>query len=150
MTADARFVYRLEAAQNSSPVQIVVLLYEQLIADLRGALAALEQQNTEQRTNDISHALEIVAHLQGRLDMERGGDVARNLDRFYDLLRRGIVDAQFQQSAEILQRQIKNLVSLREAWVEVARATSNGDTTAATPSAPQPPATNQPAADWRA
>jgi flagellar protein FliS len=150
MSPDARFVYRLEAAQDSGPVQIVVLLYEQLIADLRGALSALEQQNTEQRTSDISHALEIVAHLQGRLDMERGGDVARNLDRFYDLLRKGIIDAQFRQSAEILQMQIKNLVFLREAWVEVARAVSNGDTATPAPSVSESPAPDKPAADWSA
>lgn len=114
--------YRRAAGQSATAVGRVVLLYEQLITDLRRALAALDKNDIEHRTREIDHALTVVGQLQGTLNMEKGGEVARNLQRFYDYLCANLLQAQMQGSKQILQRQIANLVTLREAWKEVDRA----------------------------
>jgi flagellar protein FliS len=109
-------------AQGASPQKLVILLYEQLIQDLHRAVAAIERSDVEQRTQELSHALLILGELQGRLDMERGGEVSSNLDRFYSVLRACLLDAQFSGSKHVLRDQIERLIEVREAWVEVERS----------------------------
>lgn len=103
-------------------MQSVVQLYEQIIEDLRQALKAIEQSQIELRTNKINHAILVIGHLQARLDFQSGGKVAQNLDRLYDVLRRELLQAQFQVSAEILSRRIDDLLTVRAAWQQVERA----------------------------
>jgi flagellar protein FliS len=122
MTLDPRNVYREAAAQGQSPVRLVVLLYEQIIADLRTARAALAAGDIERRTTEISHALHVLGQLQASLDMDRGGDVAQALDRFYVIVRGRLLEAQVRASAQILDEQMQLLLSLREAWVEVEKS----------------------------
>jgi len=117
-----RFSYREAAVQGSSPVRLVVLLYEQLIQDLRRALVALENNDITARTREINHAIVVLGYLQGTLDKERGGAVALNLERFYNQTRTGLLEAHCQQSPTLLERQIKLLMQVRQAWCEVERA----------------------------
>jgi flagellar protein FliS len=121
---DARSSYREAAVRGASPVRLVICLYEQAIEDLRKAVIALEKGDIEARTRGINHALMVIAQLQGSLDMERGGEVARNLARFYGVVRAGLNEAQMKQSARILEEQISQLVVVYEAWLEVERATA--------------------------
>ena len=123
---NARSAYREADVRGASPVRLVVLLYEQAIQDLRQAAQAMDENNIELRTNLINHAIEVIGRLQGTLDMQGGGQVARNLEGFYEGLRAKLCSAQIQQSKEILLRQITDLFALREAWVEVDRAESAG------------------------
>jgi flagellar protein FliS len=119
---DARTSYREAAVRGARPLQLVILLYEQGIDDLRRALAALQRGDIETRTRQINHALVVIGHLQASLDMEQGAQVARNLQRFYHLLRDSLVTAHGKQSVTILQEGITDLMSLREAWIEVERS----------------------------
>jgi flagellar secretion chaperone FliS len=124
--SNPRTAYRETAAGGATAVRLVVLLYEQMIQDLRQASQAIEENNIEVRTNRINHTLDIVCLLQGTLNMEGGGEVALNLVRFYEALRANLCKAQFQVSKETLTRQITDLLALRQAWVEVDRAESAG------------------------
>src|SRR5208337_2851655 len=105
---DPRTAYREASARGVSPVQSVVQLYEQIIEDLRQALQAIEQNQVELRTHKINHAILVIGHLQSRLNFQSGGKVAQNLNRFYDVLRRELLQAQFQGSAEILSGRIND------------------------------------------
>ena len=149
---DAKFSYREAAVRGASPVRLVVCLYEQAIEDLRQAVVALEKGNIESRTRKINHATTVIGQLQGSLDMERGGEVARNLERFYDVIRAGLVEAQLKQSARILEQQISQLVLVYEAWLEVERATatSSSEPQESPESAPAIYAPETSSADWSA
>lgn len=116
---DARSSYRESAVRGASPVRLVLCLYEQAISDLRRAAIALEKGAIEARTRHINHALLVIGQLQGTLDSERGGKVARNLEKFYQVLRTGLVEAQGKQSKQILEQQIAVLAVVHEAWQQV-------------------------------
>jgi flagellar protein FliS len=122
---NARTSYREAAVRGASPVRLVICLYEQALEDLRCALIALEKRDIAARASSINHALSVIAQLQGSLDMERGGDVARNLDRFYGVIRAGLIEAHSRQSAKLLEQQISLLVTIHEAWLEVERITAS-------------------------
>lgn len=119
-----RTAYRETNVRGATAVRLIVLLYEQAIQDLRQAAQAMEENNIEVRTNRINHALEVIARLQVTLDMERGGQVARNLLAFYEALRANLWKAQLYVSKETLFQQITDLLTLREAWSEVDRVES--------------------------
>ncbi len=116
---DARSAYRENAVSGLSPVGQVIVLYEQIVSDLRRAAKAIDDHNVEDRTNAINHATLIVGHLQNKLDFDAGADVARNLERFYNLMRQRLSDAQLQASTQILNEQIGLILDLRDAWKEV-------------------------------
>jgi flagellar secretion chaperone FliS len=149
---DARSSYREASVRGASPVRLVISLYEQVIEDLRRAVLAQEKGVIEIRTREINHALMVIAQLQGSLDMERGGDVARNLARFYGLLRVGLVEAQRQQSTTLIEQQISQLVVVHEAWLEVERATAvpNSPLLEPTSTAPVIPSSETTPSDWNA
>lgn len=119
---NARLSYREAAVEGASPVRLVILLYEQAFEDLRAALDAHQRGDIEGRTGYINHAILVIGYLQASLDKEHGGRVALNLERFYDQVRSGLVDAQFRQSAAALEQQIAHLMQVHEAWCEVERA----------------------------
>ncbi len=118
---DPRNAYREADARGATSLRLVVLLYEQVIQDLRQASRALDQDNVELRTKRINHALDVVCLLQATLNLERGGKVANNLVRFYEVLRANLCEAQMHSSKEILARQITDMLAVREAWAEVER-----------------------------
>jgi flagellar protein FliS len=116
---NARTSYRQNDVRGASAVRLVVLLYEQLIQDLRQALQALEQNDIPLRTERINHAILVIGHLQSPLDFEKGGKVARDLDHFYNVLRQDLVQVQFKESKSGLAQAITDMLAVREAWIEV-------------------------------
>ena len=116
-----RSAYREVSAQGGSPVRLVVMLYEQLIDDLRLALGAMERKNVELRTHKINHAILILGHLESTLHAADSNPVAQNLIAFYDQVRNGLIAAQMRASPRLLLQQITDLLAMREAWIEVER-----------------------------
>jgi flagellar biosynthetic protein FliS len=119
---NARSSYRENDVRGASAARLVVLLYEQLVQDLRQALQALEQNDIELRTRRINHAILVIGHLQSPLDFANGGKVAKDLDHFYNVLRQNLVQVQFQPSKKGLRQVITDLLAVREAWIEVEQA----------------------------
>jgi len=117
-----RSAYRETDVRGATAVRLVVLLYEQMIQDLRQAAQAIEQNDIELRTNQINHAILVIAYLQSGLDFATGGKVAQDLNDFYDLLRQNLVQVQFLPSQAGIGQQITDLLEVREAWTEVERA----------------------------
>jgi flagellar protein FliS len=115
-------IYREAAVLGANPVRLVILLYEQAMEDLRRALTAQGKGDIEGRTREINHAIQVVGHLQATLDKEQGGKVAEILDRFYEQVRCGMVEAQCKQSMSALELQIAHLLQVHDAWCEVERA----------------------------
>ena len=145
---DARLSYREATIRGASPTRLVVLLYEQAIEDLRQALAAHERGDIEGRTRGINHAILVIGHLQTTLDKDQGGEVAQNLERFYSLVRAGLVEAQCSQSAVLLKQQLAHLLQIHGAWCAVERSLE-----AATPEPTKPlstPDERRPSAGWNA
>ncbi len=62
---------------------LVVLLYERLLADLRGAVVAIQAKDFEMKSQRLQHGLDIIFELLGTLDLEAGGDLAGRLASLY-------------------------------------------------------------------
>ena len=146
---DPRSAYREGSARGASGTRLVVLLYEQVIQDLRKAVVAIEESDIGKRTHSITHAISVIGHLQATVDREHGGVVGRNLDRFYCSVRTRLIEAQVRISREILEELISNLLSVREAWIAVDSASIREAMPSLTPPdrGPIPPPKTGPS-DW--
>jgi len=147
---DARTLYRENAVQGARPVRLVVLLYEQMVEDLRRAVRAMDENRVDARTNAVNHALVVLAHLEGELDTEAGGEVARRLAHFYNVLRRTLMEAQFKASKQMLNEQIPLLLDLRDAWTQVDQAEGSRSTLGPKAADTSTDIDQQIHADWKA
>lgn len=146
---DALKKYREAAVRGASPIGLVVTLYDLLLEDLRRAVDAVASGDVTQRTEEIQHAFRVLEQLQGALDMERGGEQARNLDRLYSWIRAKLLEAQWKSSRELLLEQAELLRPLRDAWrdVELQRPEPReAEGISIMPAAPE----SGPGAEWRA
>jgi len=148
---EAGRLYREGTVRGASPVALVARLYEQMIEDLRRAAKALEQNQIELRTSQINHAIVVLGYLQSQLNLAAGGKVAEQLGIFYDALRSNLTQAQLQQSEAILHQQIKDLLTVREAWIEVEQAEKASALARATRIEPNPAPSEPDVArvDWK-
>jgi flagellar protein FliS len=113
--------YQQNAIQGASPLELVLTMYDMLIADMNRAIAALRSGDVEARTNEVKHALDVLAHLQSGLNFETGGDTANSLDTLYGIVRGKLLQAHIQQSVPLFQQQIDMINYVRDAWKEVQR-----------------------------
>ncbi len=113
--------YLRASVQNASSAGLVIILFDQLISDLKGAIAAMERRDVETRCSELKHGFLVLAQLQGSLDMKNGGKTAVHFSRFYAAVRAAMMEAHVKVSPEILVRQIGLLLDVRQAWQQVDR-----------------------------
>jgi flagellar protein FliS len=107
----------------------VVALYDTILRDLRRATEAIGTNEVEKRIDSSNHAIMVIGELQGVLDFERGGEVARNLSSFYSVMRAMVSVAATHSSLQKFNEIIAMVAQLRAAWCEVERAVAPAEPT---------------------
>lgn len=122
MTQAARALrgYRATQAQTSSPLELVVLLYDGALRFLADAERAIAANDLPARATGISKALAIVNQLQSTLDLAKGGAVAEELDRLYDFIQDRLLRVTRDHDEVALADAQRVLGTLAEAWRTVA------------------------------
>lgn len=105
---------------TSDPLRLVVLLYEGILKHIGAAIQSIKTINIEAKVEHINRALSMIAELQATLNHEKGGEIAKNLDRLYTYWRRRLVDANLQNSASPLEEVQRLVKELWSAWDQVA------------------------------
>src|SRR3546814_4174428 len=65
---------------RSRPTRVVVMLYDEAIASLEAAIEAMQRNAIEERCNRVNVVTEIIATLHMSLDMDKGGEIADQLE----------------------------------------------------------------------
>ncbi|MGA2074586.1 MAG: flagellar export chaperone FliS [Terriglobia bacterium] len=110
--------YRQLSVQGASPLGLVVMLYDGAITALLRAIHAIETHDIEGKCRHLNRALAIIIQLEGTLNFDEGGEIARNLQGFYAYSRAKILQANAQNSMESLRPLIEYYTALRDAWKE--------------------------------
>lgn len=121
-TARALNAYKQTDVTSRSPLEIVVLLYDGAIRFLGEAHTAAGRSDKPSRTRAVARAQAIIGELQGTLDMERGGQVASDLDRLYTYMTSRLLDATARYDDTAITEVQRLLGSMREAWAKIATA----------------------------
>jgi flagellar protein FliS len=147
---DARRSYQESAIRGATPIELVVVLYDSAIEDMRRALAAMQQNDVETRCRQMAHALIVLQQLQGTLDFERGGSSARQFEQFYSLVRAKLLEAQIRNSPETLREQIRYCSEVRDCWVEAKRIMQPVGNAGAAPMSSAAPESGSASSGWSA
>ena len=125
LTATEAFRSELNRAR---PTRVVVMLYDEAIASLEGAIEAMKQNQIEERCNCVNVVTEIVGTLHMSLDMENGGEIADGLGQLYRFILARLIRINIQSDIEGATKVIELLKPLRDAWIEVdGRMADDGD-----------------------
>ncbi len=111
---------------NARPTQTVVMLYDNAIASLESAIAAIESGEIERRCNSVNAASEIVSTLHLALDMERGGEIAERLSAIYRYAIGKMISINLHNDKAAAEDLVRALVPLRDAWAELDRMIAAG------------------------
>ena len=102
--SNAYSAYRETGVRTASQGKLIVMLYDEIIKQLNFALSyllendKLETQHIEQFSKHILKAKEIITELMVALDMEAGGDIAKNLMSLYIYFNQELLDVSINHS----------------------------------------------------
>lgn len=128
MYSDPCRKYRESTVHSSGPADVFILCYDEVIRLLHSAARAVEADNIEKKTHDLNRVLAFIVHLNGALDFEQGGEVARWLSHFYTLVREQIFEGSVQLNPDLLRQAAGYFVDVRRMWEE-ARAMGSANPT---------------------
>ena len=114
--------YLMRQLMSASPPRLVAMLYDRAVFLLTEAVDAINDNDIERRWRANQKATEVICHLWETLDMEKGGEVAANLNKLYGFMLRRLLAVDMENSAKAAQEVIQLLEPLRRSWHETANA----------------------------
>jgi flagellar secretion chaperone FliS len=116
MSQSNELSYRKSAIEGASPIGLVIALYDTLWGDLRRAAAAIRENDIEKRCRELNHATLVLGQLENWIDLNNGGELAKNLTQLYAYLRAKMLEASIAKSAPMLEAQMELILHVRTAW----------------------------------
>jgi len=102
---------------SASPVRLITLLFEGARAALIRARSAMTHNDVAARGLAISKAIDIVENgLKASLDMQTGGELARNLRNTYDVIIHTLLLANLKGEAQYFESAEQLLTGLSQTW----------------------------------
>lgn len=109
--------YKQSAVQTSSPMQLVVMLYDGAIRFIKGAIQGAAENDYSKINVNLGKAQTIISELMSTLDFKY--DISQNLYSLYEYTNFLLVEANIQKSSDKMNEALGYLVELRETWIEV-------------------------------
>ena len=106
-------------AMVADKVELIQMLFDGLIDSLVTAKGHIQRGSIEDKNKSLVRAGRIVLGLQGALDLEKGGDLARNLYELYSYVTRRLVYVNARNDLDALQEVHTLLNEIRQAWRDV-------------------------------
>ena len=128
---NAYAAYQKTNVNTASQGRLVVLLYEGAVKHLKAALNLfgpddkLKPGDIEQFGIHLQKTQAIITELQVSLDMDKGGDIARNLMSLYVFFNEELMDATISQNKSKIEFVLNKVDELAGAWRTIANSTAN-------------------------
>ncbi len=113
--------YRKSAVSGASPLQLVIMLYDGALRFMEAGRHAMLKREVYQQNDNLTKAQRIISELLSTLDLQQGGEVAKNLFSIYTYVYDKLVEANLEDKPEIVEECTTILSELRESWVELEK-----------------------------
>lgn len=107
-------------ALSASPHRLIGMLLQGARDRLRTAKVQIKNGDEARKGESISSALAIIGALQGSLNLEKGGEIAANLDALYDYMLRVLPMANLENDAGRLEEVDRLLGEIQAGWDGIA------------------------------
>jgi flagellar protein FliS len=108
--------YQEAAVMTQSKGRLVVMLYDGAIKFLRQAVHDFETKDYMGKGRNIGKAQDIILELSTVLDMESGGDIAKNLRALYNFMNKRLSQANIKCDVQMVREVINLLEELNQSW----------------------------------
>lgn len=109
-------IHTESAIDDASPHKLIQMLMNGFLMRVNAAKGAIERKDYQEKSIQISKAVGILGGLIGGLDLEKGGELAANLNNLYDYMNTQLLKASAENDTAILD-EINGLMNqIQSAW----------------------------------
>lgn len=113
--------YQQTEVKTASPEKLLIMLYDGAIQFLNKAKTGIANKNIEETHNNIIAAQKIISEFMNTLDMNIGGEVARNLYNLYEYLYYRLVQANIKKDVDMVDEVLIHLKDLKKTWEDAIK-----------------------------
>ena len=111
--------YKKASVNTLDQNKLIIMLYDGAIKNASFAVEHMKSGEIEKVHNCLIKAKNIVTELMATLNMEQGGDVAKNLQSLYSYMFSQLIEANMEKKIQPILVVIDLLKELRSAWVQI-------------------------------
>lgn len=119
MYQEAKSRYQEINFTTAEPLKLVVMCYDEAAKSLTEARQSYEAGLYEAKAKALQRTLDIINEMNISLDLERGGEIARNLRSLYLYMTRTLLEADLKKDLARFDEVIGMLSDLGAAWKEI-------------------------------
>ncbi|ACO04035.1 MAG TPA: flagellar export chaperone FliS [Persephonella sp.] len=112
-------IYIKTDIETASPLKQIIMLYDKAIVSLKQAVEDIKNNRIKDKVENIHKATDIILALDAALDLEKGGEIAKNLKDLYNFAYNKLLEAHAKNDTELINDIIEILETLRSAWEEI-------------------------------
>ena len=120
LSRDPRETYRsVDVASRTggaSPHQLITILYEDALRELRLGALAIDANDHKTKNDRLTKAIALLFALEAGLDFDKGAGVADALSRFYRGCRDAVMRASVESNAVLVRDVIANVGEIADSW----------------------------------
>ena len=103
-------------AAYADPHRLIQMLMEGALARISAAKGAMSAGDIGRKATEITKAIAIIDGLLGSLDMEKGGELAENLEGLYEYVQRRLLESNANNDAAGLEEAASLISEVKGAW----------------------------------
>ncbi|MBC8258446.1 MAG: flagellar export chaperone FliS [SAR324 cluster bacterium] len=111
--------YKKASVNTLDQNKLIIMLYDGAIKNASFAVQYMDSGEIEKVHNCLIKTKNIVTELMATLNMEQGGDIAKNLQSLYSYMFSQLIEANIEKKSEPVVIVIDLLKELRAAWVQI-------------------------------
>jgi flagellar secretion chaperone FliS len=111
--------YRQTQVQTASPTELVVMLYRGAIRFTKAGIDGVNRGDIQAAHAGFVRAQQIVTELSATLNLERGGELARQLRTIYTFVSDLLMKANIRKAVEPAMHVVRLLEELLSAWEQI-------------------------------
>ncbi|MDT0582811.1 MULTISPECIES: flagellar export chaperone FliS [Alteromonadaceae] len=104
---------------TADPHRLTLMLMQGALDRMAYAKGCMERKDLAGKSEHLSRVSAILINLRDTLDLDIGGEVADNLYALYDYMVQRLVDANMQNSLQIMDEVINLLLPIKTAWLSI-------------------------------
>ncbi len=113
--------YRQAAVGTMDQNKLIVMLYDGAIRQTKLAIQSMQNGQIEKVHNSLVKSKNIISELMASLDLEKGGDIAKNLQSLYVYMFGQLIEANMTKQTQPAETVLRLLIQLREAWAAIGK-----------------------------
>ena len=111
--------YKKASVNTLDQNKLIIMLYDGAIKNANFAVQYMESGEIEKVHDSLIKTKNIVTELLATLNMDQGGEIAKNLKSLYSYMFSQLVEANMEKKSEPVLSVIDLLKELRGAWVQI-------------------------------